>query len=297
MRSAEAPRHDPVRISFLSEEYERPELSGGWLRLAWRGPALAAWCVALWFSWLVVGALTRPLRVAGEPRRDPHKRARFFFFRTWGRGVLALCGVTPEVRGRPPLSALRPTLVVANHVSYLDVALVASYVDCAFIAKSEIARWPFAGWLASAMHTIYVERERKRDVLRVNGLVERALDEGLSVVLFAEGQSTSGRSVLPFRPSLFAVPARLAAGIACACVHYSRSPAAGAASAGRPGARELIGFYGDAGFVEHLVQLLRSKARFRARLTFDEVPLAAADRKALASAAWERVNAHFEPLD
>lgn len=270
------------------ELYERPDFAGGWLRAAWRGPGLLLWSLSSGLAWLLASALTRPFGRA-------HRRTRFWFFRTWGRGMLFLLGVSVEVRGQPPA---RPTLLVSNHIGYVDIPLIASVVDCAFVAKAEIAGWPLAGALASTMHTIFVERDKHRDLLRVNQLVAGALSDGLSVVVFAEGQSTRGLGVLPFRAPLFATPARLGLGVTCACIHYEGlGGRAGRARAARVRARDYVSFYGAVGFAEHLTRLLRAPAGFRARISFDDVELREADRKALASEAWQRVAGLFEPVD
>ena len=288
MRVESSLGNEHARGARPDELYERPDFAGGWLRAAWRGPALLLWSISIGLVWFLAGALTRPFGQA-------HRRTRFWFLRTWGRGMLFLLGISVEVRGRPPA---RPTLLVSNHISYVDIPLIASVVDCAFVAKAEIAGWPLAGTLASTMHTIFVEREKNRDLLRVNQLVEGALSDGLSVVVFAEGQSTRGLGVLPFRAPLFATPARLGLGVTCACVHYEGlGGGAGKDPAAAARARDYVSFYGVVGFAEHVTRLLRAPGGFRARISFDDVELREQNRKALASEAWERVAGLFEPVD
>ena len=111
-------------------------------------------------------------------------------------------GIKIELRGRR--SRQRPTLFVANHVSYFDISVISALVPVSFIAKSEVARWPFFGSLAKLQRTVFVERRRGRVAEQRNVILER-LQEGSDLVLFAEGTSGDGNRVLPFKSALFSV--------------------------------------------------------------------------------------------
>jgi len=93
-------------------------------------------------------------------------------------------------------------VVVANHVSYLDIAVLASHFPGRFVAKSEIAGWPVLGPMAATVGTIFVVQKRRRDVVRVEPEMARTLAAGVSVVLFPEGHSTRGLGVDRFHSSL-----------------------------------------------------------------------------------------------
>ena len=113
-----------------------------------------------------------------------------------------LFGIELELRGTP--SSVRPTLFVANHLSYLDITVLSAVVETSFVAKREIASWPFFGWLAKLQRTVFVGR-RRSGVAEEADDVGRHLGRGLNLVLFPEGTSCDGQRVRPFKSSLFAV--------------------------------------------------------------------------------------------
>lgn len=96
-----------------------------------------------------------------------------------------------------------PTLFVSNHVSYLDIIVLSAVTPLSFISKAEVASWPGAGLLAKLQRTVYVNR-RKADLPQQRTEIMQRLDAGDRLVLFAEGTSSDGNRVLPFRSALFA---------------------------------------------------------------------------------------------
>jgi 1-acyl-sn-glycerol-3-phosphate acyltransferase len=179
-------------------------------------------------------------------------------------------------------------LLVANHQSYLDILVLGSLYPGRFVAKSEIAGWPFLGHLARSVGTIFVVQRKGRDMLRVDRAMADTLAAGVPVILFPEGHATGGATVDPLHSSLLAPAAR--AGIPCRAValsyatpHEPWTPAA------------TVCWWGGMGFWRHawrLVGLRRVVARVR--------PAAAAvldaDRKRLASALHRALLEGFEPL-
>ena len=118
----------------------------------------------------------------------------------WAEKMLRLMGVSMAVEGRVQDGAV---LLVANHVSWLDINVLHAVVPQArFVSKSAIQHWPLVGQLADAAGTLYLERERKRDALRVVHLVAKALNDGQKVAVFPEGTTSDGRSLLPFHANL-----------------------------------------------------------------------------------------------
>ncbi len=106
------------------------------------------------------------------------------------------------VRGSlPPGHA--PTLIVSNHVSWLDICVLASVVPVRFVAKSDVRRWPLVGSLASGVGTIFIERRNPLDTVRTNRAIVQALTRGEYVAMFPEGTSTDGTEIKPFHASLF----------------------------------------------------------------------------------------------
>jgi 1-acyl-sn-glycerol-3-phosphate acyltransferase len=120
--------------------------------------------------------------------------------RWWSAKMLRVMGIAIELDG-----TVRPggTLLVANHVSWLDItALHAVVPQARFVSKSDIQSWPLLSRLAGAADTLYLERERKRDALRVVHLVAQALSQQQMVAVFPEGTTSDGRALLPFHANI-----------------------------------------------------------------------------------------------
>jgi 1-acyl-sn-glycerol-3-phosphate acyltransferase len=117
------------------------------------------------------------------------------------RVVLRLFGVRVTQSGTPP-AAGEAALVLANHVSWLDIIAIGSLRPLSFVAKSEIAGWPVVGLLAGLQRTIYIDRQRRGATATVSVAMGHRLAEGELVVLFAEGTTGDGTRLLPFRSSL-----------------------------------------------------------------------------------------------
>ncbi len=109
-------------------------------------------------------------------------------------------GMKVRVIGTP--STDRATLIVSNHISWTDIIAIGSKADVTFVAKSEIRKWFFVGFMASLQRTLYVDRKRRGDAHRASREMGRRMASGGAVLLFAEGQSDLGTHVLPFRSAL-----------------------------------------------------------------------------------------------
>lgn len=116
------------------------------------------------------------------------------------RVFLWLFGVRVVERGRPP--GTTPTLVLSNHVSWLDIPVIGSRRPLSFIAKSEIEGWPVIGLFAKLQRSVFIDRGRKKATAEVNQTVAHRLVRGEAIVLFAEGTTGDGTRLLPFRSSL-----------------------------------------------------------------------------------------------
>ena len=118
----------------------------------------------------------------------------------WSAGLLQALGVGLLARGTPRPGA---TLLLANHVSWLDIAALHAVVPQArFVSKADVLRWPVLGWLIRNAGTLFIERERKRDALRVVHAMAEALRAGQTVAVFPEGTTGTGPVPLPFHANL-----------------------------------------------------------------------------------------------
>lgn len=118
----------------------------------------------------------------------------------WSGRLLRILGVTLRTQGEIPRGA---SLVVANHISWLDVFALAAWRPLRFVCKSDVRHWPFIGWLVWRNEAIFVERGSRSAIARTNLSIVAALQAGDSVAVFPEGTSTTGESVLPFHPATF----------------------------------------------------------------------------------------------
>jgi 1-acyl-sn-glycerol-3-phosphate acyltransferase len=124
--------------------------------------------------------------------------------RRWSARLLRICNVrlAPQAAGTPVLGDAH-ALVVANHVSWLDIFVINAVAPCRFVAKAEIRAWPVLGWLAAQAGTVFIVRGNRRDLRHAfQGLVD-ALAQGQRVAFFPEGTTASQGQALPFHANLF----------------------------------------------------------------------------------------------
>lgn len=125
--------------------------------------------------------------------------ARMSRVQWWSAKFLHLLGVALVVQGTPRPGA---KLLVANHVSWLDILAIDAVAPARFVSKSEVRHWPVLGWLVTATGTLYIERARPRDALRVVHQMAEAMLAGDTVAVFPEGTTADGRTLLPFHANL-----------------------------------------------------------------------------------------------
>lgn len=118
----------------------------------------------------------------------------------WQNGVRRIFGIEMIIEGKPAHDD--QVLFVGNHLSYLDIPLVGSVVKASFVARGDLSGWPVFGYLARLQQTIFISRKRE-DALAGRELLETSLTQGKSLIIFAEGTSSNGAQILPFKSSLF----------------------------------------------------------------------------------------------
>ena len=199
---------------------------------------------------------------------------------SYNRFLLAVLGIKMVVRGAPVVD--RPALFVANHSSYVDIGVLGALTRGYFIAKSEIRAWPLIGWMARLARTVFVERRQGTAVRGRDTLLER-LCAGDQLILFAEGTTSDGNRVLPFKSSLFAVAWLMPPGIVLTVQPVSIiATHIGGLPLGY-GQRPLFSWYGDMDLAPHLLRLMSLRGftvivEFHSPVTSDKF----SGRKALA---------------
>ncbi|HTQ80778.1 MAG TPA: 1-acyl-sn-glycerol-3-phosphate acyltransferase [Thermoanaerobaculia bacterium] len=235
---------------------------------------------------LIVGGF--PLVLLGRVLLSaaPRAQARFTsrFFRGWAGIILALLRIRVHTSGVAPEP---PFLLVANHLSYLDVLVLASRLPCVFVSKAEVQGWPLLGPICTSLGTIYIDRGQRREIPRVLAAIEAALDRGLGVVFFPEGTSSKGETVAPFKSPLLELPVRLGRAVHHATLGYRTLP-------GEPPAHDAVCFWGSAHFASHAWGILGLRG-VAATLHLDPEPITEADRKILAERLRQAILEHFLP--
>lgn len=181
--------------------------------------------------------------------------------------ALRIIGGRLQVAGTIPRSGL----IVSNHLSYIDIAVLGSACPCAFVSKAEVRSWPFIGWAADLAGTVFVRRARRREVTGQVEDIKRALARGVPIVLFPEGTSTDGSQVLAFRSALLQAALETGCNVTPAALTYRADP---------PGDTvNDICWWGGVGFLPHLWRFL-ALASFEAGVVFGASRPTQADRKA-----------------
>jgi 1-acyl-sn-glycerol-3-phosphate acyltransferase len=245
------------------------------IQLAWRlSRVILHLCAGL-----ATCALVFPF--AGRARREG-------LVRNWSRRLLGLCRVTVE--SAPGAAALDHALIVANHISWLDIFVINSLHPCRFVAKAEIRAWPVLGWLAARAGTVFIARGKRRELRHIfQGLVD-VLKQGERVAFFPEGTTARQGTLLPFHANLFeaAIDARVA--VQPYALEYV--DVQGARHSG-------VDYLDDTTFVDSLFMILQGPP-IRARLAcLAPIEGAGAHRRELAQAAQAAVAQalHARPAD
>jgi lyso-ornithine lipid O-acyltransferase len=152
------------------------------------------------FVILAVALLTLvlvPFQLIGIAFRLPLQRGVPYLYH---RILCALIGVRVHVIGKRSTDS--PLLILANHASWLDIVVITSLTPAVFVAKKEVAGWPIFGWLAKLQRTVFIDRQRRHRTGAATQEIAERLIGGDAVVLFAEGTSSDGNRILPFRSAL-----------------------------------------------------------------------------------------------
>lgn len=191
-------------------------------------------------------------------RASPRLARRFPHW--YHRQVCRLLGIRLHIEGR--IAEGVPVLLVSNHVSWLDIPVLSAVAPVSFVAKKEVGTWPLISSLARLQRSVFIDRTRRTTVGQTTSEITDRLSSGDAIVLFAEGTSSDGNRVLPFKTPLFAAvkpspnkaqtaPGACVQTLAIAYTHLHGVPL------GRFD-RSLIGWYGDMEMASHAWALLKA---------------------------------------
>ncbi|MDE2094955.1 MAG: 1-acyl-sn-glycerol-3-phosphate acyltransferase [Burkholderiales bacterium] len=240
------------------------------LRAAWR----LSRCVAHGLHGVAIVMLR--FRGFDAPQRHAHVR-------WWSVKMLRTMGIEIHVEG-----TLEPggTLLVANHISWLDITALHAVVPHArFVSKADVKAWPLLSQLAHAAGTLYLERERKRDALRVVHLMAGSLAAGETVAVFPEGTTSDGRVLLPFHANLLQAAIATAAPVQPVALRFS--------DAAEPISR-AVEFVGDTTLLQSLWRVACGEGVVARVALLPARTSAQLDRRALAQTLRSDIAAHLD---
>jgi lyso-ornithine lipid O-acyltransferase len=201
--------------------------------------------------------------------------ARAQWLKFWSGRLLRIIHVDVRSQGRPPANGI----LASNHLSYLDVLVLACFQPMVFVSKSEVGSWPVVGRLTRCAGTLYIVRQQKADAIRLGEEMVKVVEAGVVVVLFPEGTSSDGATVLPFRSPLLASAAERGWPVTGAWIHYALRDGSAA---------DEVCYWRDMIFGPHLLNLL-SKKRIEAFVSFGSPLEGEMDRKEMARALHSQV--------
>ena len=205
-------------------------------------PWLKGSLIVMMFAYgiFAVGILVPTLRLAsGSRRAQPCERA---IYNGWNRAVCRILNVRVHREGQLSTEA---QLVVANHISWLDIIVLGAEAPFLFIAKSEVADWPVMGYLAKKIGTLFIKRGDTAHAVQTAERMAWLLRRGQRLLLFPEATTSNGEKVLRFHGKLFHAAQLAGASVQAVAIGYSGE------------GREQIPFIGDDEFVPHLWAILQ----------------------------------------
>jgi 1-acyl-sn-glycerol-3-phosphate acyltransferase len=150
----------------------------------------------------------------------PHRQT-LALRRQWSRVLLTLLGIRYRFTAAEHVGDLDQGLLVANHISFVDIFLINAMFPASFVAKDEVRRWPLIGWLVAKSDTIFISRGSRSAAYRARDEIAQRLASGGRVAIFPEGTTSTGEQVLPFHAALFDAAVIAQAEVHCLRIRYT----------------------------------------------------------------------------
>ena len=169
----------------------------------------------------------------------------------WHQALLNAFNLRISAHGHVPSHMVSSTMVVANHISWLDVHALNSFVSLRFIAKSELSKWPVFGYLAKNADVLFINRDNRRDAARVANMTAESLRAGDNLCLFPEGTTTDGSTIAPFKSSIIQAAIEANANIQAVAIRYPHPDG---------GSNTAMAYAGDTTMKQSFAQILQQQA-------------------------------------
>ncbi len=243
-----------------------------WLRHPWRVTGRVFWLAGA----LALGGVCFVFQCAFRPKNSS-RASRARWLQQVARRLVPVFDLKIQIHGELPPRGL----LVCNHLSYVDIVALAATMPTVFVAKSDIKHWPVFGWFARGAGSIFVDRQSRAQAGQMAAAIETVLNAGQLLILFPEGTSSGGETVLPFKSSLLEPAVSPKHLLWVGLIAYALEEGDGDPA-------EEVCYWKDMTLTPHLINLL-SKRSVRVAITLAPVTDRAADRKALACQLHDRV--------
>ena len=229
-------------------------------------------------SRLVLHILYGMLLAVFYPHLGKYRQSRIL--KAWSRQILDILNVGIRTDGQRPARGEGGCLLVANHVSWLDIFVLNAIYPSRFIAKAEVRDWPIIGWLCKRGNTIFIERAIRQNTASINQCIGALLKQGVCVGLFPEGTTTDGKQVGHFHSAFFQPAIDAGAILRPIALRYQDET-------GEPGTAAV--FTGDTTLVQSIWQILRCRHLDASAVFATALVAANWNRRMLARAAQEAI--------
>lgn len=196
------------------------------------------------------------------------------FSQKWATGLLSILRIKVDLL--PGAAPEHRALIVANHVSWLDIFVINSLQPCRFVAKADIRKWPVLGWLCAQGGTIFIARGKQREVRRVYAGLVSSMEAGQRIAFFPEGTTVAQGALLPFHPNLFEAAIEADVPVQPYAIRYVDE---------HGNLHAAADFIGDMSFVDSMLLIMKARKMTAQLIVLPTIDTAGTHRRELAQAA------------
>lgn len=213
-----------------------------------------------------------------------YEKYRGYLLNYWGKSICKIMGIKFKITGKVPQP---PFFLISNHLSYADVFVLFSQLRCLFVAKSDVKHWPLIGFIVKTCGILFIDRQRKRDIHRVNNNISKNINENQGIILFPEGTTSPGFEVLRFRAPLLEYPANTGFPVSYVALSY-QTP-----DNDKP-AYKSVCWWDESSFFSHFYELMKLRS-ITCFMRFGEETITNNDRKDLSQSLYRAVSEQLIP--
>lgn len=213
-----------------------------------------------------------------------YQRCRSYLLNLWGKYCCLALGIKVIAEGEAPKP---PFFLVSNHLSYIDVFVLFALVRGIFVAKSDVKKWPLVGFIVSTVGLVFINRQKRSDVGRVNDQMSNNINESQGIIIFPEGTTSPGHVILPLKTSLLQYPVDSGISVHYDTIRYETSEK-------DVSAYNSVCWWGDIAFPNHFLKFLKNRKTY-AYVKFGNLDSTFDDRKSLAEKLAVKMNTDFVP--